>query len=157
MALAAVAGAHGVRGEVRLKLFAESVESLRRHQVFDAGGRSLSLVSIRAAPAGAIARFAELAGRDAAEALRGIALTVPRSALPPLGPGEYYWHDLLGLAVETPDGTAVGRVIDVVNHGASDIIEVERANGAPSVLVPLIPAAADIQPDRLVVGPEWLE
>ena len=95
--LAAIAGAHGVRGEVRLKLFGEGAESLRAFSVFDAGGRKLTLKSVRPVNQGAVATFAEVTDRSAAEALRGTVLTVPRSALPPLGAGEYYHHDLIGL------------------------------------------------------------
>ncbi|MFN7175801.1 MAG: ribosome maturation factor RimM, partial [Thermaurantiacus sp.] len=135
--LAAIAGAHGVSGEVRLKLFAESIESLRRHERFDAGGRTLTLQTLREGPNGPIARFAEIGDRTAAELLRGVALTVPRASLPPLFEGEIYWHDLIGLAVVSPEGAPLGRVMDVTNHGASDILEVERTDGR-RVLVPLI-------------------
>src|SRR3546814_2909853 len=92
--LAAIAGAHGVRGEVRLKLFGEGAEALRAFSVFEAGDRKLTLKSVRPANQGAVATFAEITDRSAAEALRGTLLTVPRSALPALGEGEYYHHDL---------------------------------------------------------------
>ena len=95
--LAAVAGAHGVGGEVRLKLFAESLDSLKAHKALFAGERPLTLKSVKPGGNGAIARFAEIADRGAAEALRGTLLTVPRDALPPLGEGEYYHADLIGL------------------------------------------------------------
>ncbi|SNS68872.1 ribosome maturation factor RimM [Sphingopyxis indica] len=124
--LAAIAGAHGVRGEVRLKLFGEGVQGLRAFSAFDAGGRKLTLKSLRPANQGAVAQFAEITDRSAAEALRGTVLTVPRSALPPLGEGEYYHHDLIGLACTSTDGTALGTVIAVENFGAGDILEIER-------------------------------
>ena len=95
--LAAIAGAHGVHGEVRLKLFAESMASLERHTRFEANGRTLTLTHLRDAPTGPVARFAEITTRDAAEALRGTALTVPRTALPPPAPDEIYIADLIGL------------------------------------------------------------
>ncbi|MFX7922481.1 ribosome maturation factor RimM, partial [Acinetobacter baumannii] len=94
--LAVVIGAHGVAGEVRLKVFAED---LARYPSYNGG--ALSLVSVRAGSNGAIARFAEIKDRNAAEALRGTELTVPRRALPPLGDGEYYHADLIGLSVQT--------------------------------------------------------
>lgn len=124
--LAAIAGAHGVRGEVRLKLFGEGAQGLRAFSVFDAGGRKLTLKSIRPANQGAVAHFAEITDRGAAEALRGAVLTVPRTALPPLGEGEYYHHDLIGLACTSTDGTALGTVVAVENFGAGDILEIER-------------------------------
>ena len=124
--LAAIAGAHGVRGEVRLKLFGEGAEALRAFSIFDAGGRKLTLKSVRPANQGAVASFAEIADRSAAEALRGTILTVPRSALPPLGPGEYYHHDLIGLPCVSTDGAAIGHVAAVENFGAGDILEIEK-------------------------------
>ena len=113
--LAAIAGAHGVRGEVRLKLFGEGAESLRAFSVFDAGDRKLTLKSVRPANQGAVATFVEVTDRSGAEALRGTVLTVPRSALPPLGEGEYYHHDLLGLPC-----------VSIENFGAGDILEIEK-------------------------------
>lgn len=124
--LAAIAGAHGVRGEVRLKLFGEGAEALRAFSVFDAGDRRLTLTSVRPANQGAVASFAEVADRSAAEALRGTVLTVPRSALPTLAEGEYYHHDLIGLPCVSSDGTPIGHVAAVENFGAGDILEIEK-------------------------------
>lgn len=124
--LAAIIGAHGVAGEVRLKLFAQGLESLGAHGRFDVDGRTLTLKSVRPGSNGAVARFAEIANRSDAEALRGKTLTVPRSALPPLGEGEYYHVDLIGLPCLTTDGAALGHIVAVENFGAGDIIEVER-------------------------------
>ena len=124
--LAAIAGAHGVRGEVRLKLFGEGAESLRAFSVFEAGDRKLTLKSVRPANQGAVATFAEVTDRSGAEALRGTVLTVPRSALPPLEPGESYHHDLLGLPCVSTDGAAIGHVVAIENFGAGDILEIEK-------------------------------
>ncbi|RYD45041.1 MAG: 16S rRNA processing protein RimM [Sphingomonadales bacterium] len=127
--LAAIAGAHGVRGEVRLKLFGEGAEALRAFSVFEAGDRKLTLKSVRPANQGAVATFAEITDRSGAEALRGTLLTVPRSALPPLGEGEYYHHDLLGLPCVSTDGSAVGEVVAIDNFGAGDILEIKKPDG----------------------------
>lgn len=127
--LAAIAGAHGVRGEVRLKLFGEGADTLRAFSVFEAGTRKLTLKSVRPANQGAVATFAEITDRSGAEALRGTVLTVPRSALPPLGEGEYYHHDLLGLPCVSTDGSAVGEVVAIDNFGAGDILEIARPDG----------------------------
>lgn len=124
--LAAVIGAHGVGGEVRLKLFGDGPDSLRTYGRFDADGRSLTLRTIRPGPNGAVARFAELTNRTQAEALRGAQLTVPRSALPPLAEGEYYHVDLVGLPCVSDAGAALGRIVAVENFGAGDILEIER-------------------------------
>lgn len=124
--LAAIIGAHGVAGEVRLKLFCDGPESLKRYKMFEGGGRVLTLSSIRAGSNGAVARFAEVKDRNGAEALRGVALTVPRSALPPLGEGEFYHCDIIGLPCVSDTGDELGQVVAVENFGAGDIIELER-------------------------------
>ena len=127
--LAAVAGAHGIGGEVRLKLFAHDIESLKRHRTFDAGGRMLSLKSIRPDKGDAVARFAEVSDRTDAEKLRGTVLAVARESLPPLGEGEYYHADLVGLPCTSTTGEDLGRVVAVDNYGAGDVIEIERPDG----------------------------
>jgi 16S rRNA processing protein RimM len=155
VALAAVAGAHGVGGEVRLKLFAEGVDSLRRHQSLLAGARSLTLVSVKPGGIGAIARFAEVSDRNQAEGLRGTLLTVPRSALPPLGEGEYYHVDLIGLPCESGEGEVLGTVVAVENFGAGDLLEIERPGGKRT-MVPFRPGVADLDGARIVVDAEFL-
>ena len=154
--LAAVVGAHGVGGEVRLKLFAESAESLARHRTLWVGARALTVEAVRPNPKGAVARFAEVRDRDAAEALRGAELVVPRDALPPLEQGEYYHADLIGLACRLPDGAPAGSVVAVENFGAGDLIEVQRPDGK-RVLVPFKPGVADWEDEGIVVDPTYLE
>jgi 16S rRNA processing protein RimM len=153
--LAAIAGAHGISGEVRLKLFAEGVDSLKRHKSFHAGERLLTLKSVKPGSAGAIARFAEIADRSAAEALRGTLLTVPRDALPTLAEGEYYHADLIGLDCASREGQALGRIVAVENFGAGDIVEIERPDGK-KVMVPFKPGIADLEGGRLIVDPLFL-
>ncbi len=155
--LAAIAGAHGVRGEVRLKLFGDDVAGLKRFARFDAGGRMLTLGALRDdGKGGAIARFAEVADRTAAEALRGTTLSVPRAALPPLAAGEYYHADLIGLAVVDTSGIDVGTVIGVENYGAGDILEIAKADRR-TFMVPLISAAVPEIGDRVVVDPAFVD
>ncbi len=142
--LAAIIGAHGVAGEVRLKLFGEGVAALSAHKSFNDG--ALTLVKVRDdGKGGGIARFAQSATRADAEKLRGTALTVPRDALPPLGEGEFYHADLLGLPVVTDAGEAIGTVLAIENFGATDIIEITRdpapEKGPKTFMVPMIPAA----------------
>lgn len=153
--LAAVAGAHGITGEVRLKLFAEGLESLEAHKVFTAGGRTLTLKSLRPDKIGAVARFAEIGDRNAAEALRGTLLAVPRESLPPLGVGEYYHADIIGLPVVTMDGESVGTVTAIENFNAGDILEITRPDGR-SFMVPFKPPAVPEVGASVVVDPEWL-
>ena len=143
--LAAIAGAHGVTGEVRLKLFGEGVDALKRYRAFNGG--ALTLKKLRDdMKGGAIARFAEVVDRTAAEKLRGTELTVPRSALPPLAEGEYYHADLVGLAAVSTDGAALGLCVAVDNFGAGDVLEIERPRGddgkpGKRFMVPMRPEA----------------
>lgn len=153
--LAAISGAHGVTGEVRLKLFCDSVDSLRPHKSFVTDKGALTLTGLRPDKSGAIARFAEIADRGAAEAHRGIALSVPRSALPPLAEGEYYFSDLVGLPCVSTTGEALGHVVEVVNYGASDIIEIERPDGK-RFMVPMRPEAIPEWGERIVIEPAFI-
>jgi len=155
--LAAVVGAHGVTGEVRLKLFGEGPDSLRAYKSFDAAGRTLTLKSIRPGPNGAVARFAEVADRNGAEALRGVALTVPRSALPPLAEGEYYHTDLIGLPAVSTDGDAIGIVVAIENFGAGDVIEIERPGGKRFMVPMRDEAVPEWDSIRLVIAAEFVE
>lgn len=152
--LAAVAGAHGLKGEVRLKLFTDDADGLKRYPAFDANGRSLTLAAIRAAGGGAIARFREVTDRTGAESLRGIALTVPRTALPPLPEGEYYHADLIDLPVFADDGAEVGRVIAVENFGAGDVLDIRKADGK-TFMAPV--HATTITPDRVTIERAFID
>ena len=153
--LAAVAGAHGIGGEVRLKLFAEGIESLKRHEAFLVGERSLTLKSVKPGGNGAIARFAEIADRGAAEALRGTLLTVPREALPPLAEGEYYHADLIGLPCVDVAGATLGTVVAVDDFGAGELLEIARPDGKKA-LVPFRAGVADLVEGRVIVDPVFL-
>ena len=153
--LAAIAGAHGISGEVRLKLFAEGVDSLKRHQSFRAGERLLTLKSVKPGSAGAIARFAEITDRNTAEAMRGTQITVPRDDLPPLAEGEYYHADLIGLACVDADGAPLGTVASVENFGAGDLLEIARPDGKKA-LIPFRPGVADLVDGRIVADPVFL-
>lgn len=146
--LAAVVAAHGVAGEVRLKLFGEGVAGLKRYRAFNDG--KLTVTSMRDdGKGGAVARFAEIGDRTAAERLRGTTLDVPRSSLPPLAAGEYYHADLIGLPAVSTAGAVLGTCIGVENFGAGDILEIER------------PARSGEKPQRFMVPmrpeavPEW--
>lgn len=159
--LAAIAGAHGVAGEVRLKLFCDGVATLAQHKTFNDG--ALRLLKIRDdGKGGGVARFAEATSRADAEKLRGTVLTIPRDALPPLGEGEYYHADILGLAVVTDAGAAIGTVAAIENFGATDIVEIARVlvpeRGPKTFMVPMIPAAVlEWNEYRLVIAEAFAE
>ena len=155
IALAAVAGAHGIRGELRLKLFTDSVENLARHANVFVAGRHMLLESVKDGGKTAIARLKGVADRSAAEALRGSLIEVDRDALPPLEEGEYYHSDLIGLPCVDQAGAALGAVCAVENFGAGDLLEVEGEGGRRS-LIPFRPGIADLVNGRIVLDPEFL-
>ena len=159
--LAAITGAHGVAGEVRLKLLGEGIDALRQHASFNEG--ALTLKKLRSDnKGGAIARFAEVQGRNAAEKLRGTVLTVAREELPALDADEYYHADLIGLSVETDSGKPLGTLTDVHNFGATDIIEVTLdpppAKGQKTLMVPMTKQAViEWDTTRLVISEDFAD
>lgn len=155
VALAAVAGAHGVKGELRLKLFSDSVESLARHSRFFVGEREVKLLEVRDGGKTAIARFDGISDRGGAEALRGQLVEIDRSELPPLQEGEYYHADLVGLPCFDDAGEQIGTVVAVENFGAGDLLEVERDDGRKS-LIPFRDPMARLESGRIVLDPEFL-
>ena len=150
--LAVIIGAHGVTGEVRLKLFCESLDSLRQYKTFNDGG--LTLNAVKPHKMGAIARFAEIADRNGAEAARGTELTVPRSALPELEEDEFYHMDIIGLRCVSDNGEELGKIFAIYDFGAGDVIEIERAGGK-KFMVPI--GAIDMNTDPAVVLSDFVE
>lgn len=153
--LAAVAGAHGVTGEVRLKLFGEGVAALKRYRAFN--DSALTVEKLRDdGKGGAIARFAEVTTRNAAEALRGTLLTVRRSEMPPLAEGEYYHADLIGLLCVSTTGETLGECVAVENFGAGDVLEIRRPEGK-TFMVPMKPEAVPEWGERIVIAAVYAE
>jgi 16S rRNA processing protein RimM len=156
--LAVVTGAHGTRGEVKLKSFTAEPGAIAEYGPLERsdGGKPLEIVALRPAKQGLIARFAGISERNAAERLKGVELSVARHRLPEPAAEEYYHADLVGLAAERPDGTVLGEVIAVHNFGAGDILEVRLPDGVQTVLVPFTRETVpeiDISNRRLVVDP----
>lgn len=154
--LAAITGAHGVAGEVRLKLFGEGVVALKRYRAFN--DSALTVVSVKDdGKGGAIARFAEVPDRTAAEKLRGTALTVRRSEMPPLPEGEYYHADLIGLPAVSTEGEALGECVAVENFGAGDVIEIRKADGKKFMVPMKLEAVPEWTDERIVIEAGWVE
>ena len=145
IALAAVAGAHGVKGEVRLKLFAEG----RGQPVAPLDvSASAGATEARAHPRWLAARARSPASPGSPTAprpkpLRGSLVEVDRASLPPLEEGEYYHADIIGLPCVDLAGAAVGTVVSVENFGAGDLLEIEKPDGRRS-LIPFRPGIADL-------------
>jgi 16S rRNA processing protein RimM len=131
--VARIAGAFGVRGEVRLTAYTADPMSLLdyRDLLRESGAPGLTLASARPAKGGVVARAKEVETREQAEALRGVQLYIPRERLPaPDDEDEFYLVDLIGLVVASPEGEALGVVRSVQDFGAGDLLEVQPPAGA---------------------------
>ncbi len=133
-----VAGAFGVKGELRLTAYTETADALLRYRdlLRADGSVALTLTEGRAQKGALIARAAEVANREEAQALRGMALHILRAALPEPEADEFYLADLIGLAAVSPDGAALGQVKAVQDFGAGDLLEIEPAAGGATFWVP---------------------
>ena len=151
--------AHGIRGEVVVKtLTADPADVVAYGPLHDAGRtRTFALTLLRVTPKGAICRVADVGDRTQAEALRGIDLYVDRDRLPAPAEEEFYHADLIGLAAETADGRAFGRIVAVQNFGAGDLLEIRpAAGGRDTVFLPFTRACVplvDVAAGRVVVVP----
>ena len=131
--VAAIAAAHGVRGECKVKTFTGDPAAAFTYGPFlDANGvEILRAKRWRPVKDGWVVAFDKELSREEAQALRGTRLHVPRSALPALDEEEYYHADLIGLAVETLDGTPMGRVKALHDFGSGDLMEITGTPDRP--------------------------
>ena len=158
--LGRVLGAFGIRGEAKLESWTEPRTAIFRYQpwiVRDPQGRERELAGVRGKESGKslVATFPDVADRDAVEAMRGTEIYVPRSALPPPSPGEFYWVDLEGLRVVTVDGVPLGRVSHLFATGANDVLvarDDERERMIPFV-IPQYVTSVDF--DAATVTVDW--
>jgi len=129
--LAAVIGAQGLKGEVKVKTFTAAPDALARYgSLHDAKGNRFEITAFRPAKDGeAVIAFAGVGDRNAAEALKGTQLFVAREALPATDEDEFYHADLVGLEAYDSEGRLVGKVSAIHNFGASDVIELVRGDG----------------------------
>lgn len=156
--LGAVAGAYGVRGEVRLKSFCAVPEDIAAYGPLETedGTRRFEVRLGAPVKAGFAARLSGVTTREAADALRGTRLYAPRDRLPPLAEDEYYHADLIGLEVRDTGGALLGRVRAVHDHGAGDLLEIAAPGASSTVLLPFTRAAVptvDLAAGRLVADP----
>ncbi len=144
LVLMAVIGApHGVRGEVRAKPYTGDPLALGTYGTLsDRDGRAFRVLAVRPAKNVVVMRLEGVDSREAAEALKGTELFVPRRALPDdsLEEDEYFQSDLQGLCVRDARGRDHGRVEGVHNFGAGDILELKKP-GARAVMIPFSESA----------------
>lgn len=153
----AIAGAYGVRGEVRVKSFCANPEDIETYSpLTDAAGRAYDLALLRPIKNGFSARIAQVATKEDADALKGVELFAGRDQLPALPDDEFYHADLIGLTAVDTGGEIVGSIKAVHNHGADDLLEITRAGSSATVLVPFTRAivpTVDLDAGRVVIDP----
>jgi 16S rRNA processing protein RimM len=135
--LGAFAGAHGVKGEAKVRTFTETEDGVSSYGAVESsdGRRRFTLKFIRVLKPGlALVSAPEIASREDAEALAGVELYVERARLPAPAEGEFYLEDLVGLAAVDDEGIPLGRIVAFYNFGAGDILEFEGADGRKSML-----------------------
>ena len=158
-----IAGAFGVQGEVRLKSFcAEPTDIAVYGPLYSQDGKqSFTITLTRPVAAGLGARLSGVATKEEADALRGLELYADRSRLPALPDDEFYYADLIGLAVRDTGGATLGSVLSVQDHGAGDILELRLEGRSASLLLPFTRAAVplvDVAHGMIIVDlPEGME
>jgi len=153
-----IGAAQGLKGEVRLRSYTQDPEAIAQYgplETEDGAGR-IEIESVRVTPKALIARIKRVTTREDAEALNHTKLYLAREKLPESAEDEWYQADMIGLAVLTQDGETLGRLVAVHNFGASDLLEIQRADGSPNVLVPFTESTVpevDIAGGKLVLVP----
>lgn len=152
--MAEIGAAHGVRGAVRLAVFAEDPLGLRRYNPFRTDdGRTIRLIAVRTVGRSVVVEIDGITDRNTAETLSGTRLLVPRSRLPRPPEDEFYYIDLVGLTARLPDGSVLGTVYGVADHGAGDVLEIR---GPTDVLVPftrIVVPEVNVAAGYLVIDP----
>jgi 16S rRNA processing protein RimM len=157
--LGVIAGAHGVKGLVKVKPFTETPQGLAAYGPLsdEPGGRRWTVTFKGEQKGVALLALEGVADRNAAEALKGVRLYVERDRLPPADEDEVYHTDLIGLAAETRSGKSLGRVLAVHNFGAGDLIEVGE-DKKRSQLYPFtreVVPELDLEGGRIVIDPPY--
>jgi 16S rRNA processing protein RimM len=156
--LGQIGAPHGVRGEVRLRSFTANPDAITGYGPLETeDGHVVKIESLRPANGHFVARLTGVSDRSAAERLTNVKLYVPRERLPaPESADEFYYADLIGLAVIDGSGNDLGTVLAIHNFGAGDLVEIKPANGGVTKLLPFNEATVpvvDLAAGRLIVEP----
>lgn len=154
----AIAGAHGVKGDVRLKSFCTIPANIETYcpLTSEDGKTSFDLRITKSIKNGFAARLRGVTSREGAEALKGTRLFAPRDRLPDLPDDEFYHSDLIGLVVFDTGGTQIGTVSAIHDHGAGDLLDIRLKGSSQSALLPFTRAAVptvDLATGRIIVDP----
>ena len=159
LALGWVVRPHGLKGEVKINLACSGLERLvecPKLELVQPGRPKLAVKVIKAfrhSHGEVVVKLKEIDGRDAAEAIRGSALAVKQSEATPLPEGQYRRHEVLGLAVETPDGRLLGTLEDLLEMPAQWVLVIRDSQGRERLLPahPAVVKRVDLKSRRMVV------
>lgn len=152
-----IAGAFGVRGDLRVKSYCAQPEAIAAYApLLTADGRSFDLTLGVSIKNGISARLSGVDTKEQADALKGTDLYVPRDRFPEPDEDEFYYSDLIGLDVHDTGGTKLGTVKDVQEHGAGDLLEIATGKGSEPALLPFTRSfvpTVDLASGRIVIDP----
>jgi len=126
----------GVKGEVSIRPFTESIGTFQRSAVLFFGDSSYQVLRVRSHKGNVLALVEGIDTPERAEQLRGNLVRTHEENLPPKEEDEYYWFELIGMIVVTVEGKDLGRITGITPTGANDVIHVEGAYG--EILLPMI-------------------
>ena len=151
-----IVGAHGIKGEVKLKSFTSDPLSIGRYGPLQSKpGQQFEIIKLKAAKDDFIASLRNVNDRNEAETLKGVELFVAREKLPKLKTHEAYAHDLMGLDVVMENGSKLGKLVGMPNYGAGDLLEVAVEGNSETVLIPFTNAFVpqeDFSNGRIIVN-----
>lgn len=156
-----VVSAHGIKGEVKIRSFVEDLSLFEAGDLLDAAGKKLFSLKITGKAKDAIiAKVSGVIDRNSSELLKGIELFTTATALPPAEDDEFYYSQLVGLEVRSEDGKVIGKITDIANYGAGDVIEITRISGETEMLPFCEPWVGEINLEQgfvIINPPEYLE
>jgi 16S rRNA processing protein RimM len=154
-----VASAHGIRGWIKIQPFTEYIDSLMDYPSWWIGQehgpwREVEVKQCEVHNKTLAAQLPDCPDRTAAEKLKGLLIAVPRSSLPEQDDDEYYWSDLIGLAVVNEAGEALGTVANLLETGANDVLSVKGDSG--EILIPFVASAIkQVDVKNKIIRVDW--
>ena len=148
-----VSGAYGLNGWVRIKPYASDAEALLAAKTwwFDKPElHDVAMMQAKMHSGDVVAQLMGVAGREAAEGLRGTAVHISRAHFPALASDEFYWVDLIGLDVDNLQGESLGRVVDMMDNGAHPILRVAHVPTQETAEAPVPGVKETAVPELLI-------